>query len=69
MAKKIYALIKANAPMLETQMWYGMPAYYSDGDINCFFRSPSKFKARYATLGFTDKAKLDNGSVWPRTSP
>jgi uncharacterized protein YdhG (YjbR/CyaY superfamily) len=69
MAKKIHALIKANAPMLETQMWYGMPAYYSDGDINCFFRSASKFKARYATFGFTDKATLDNGSVWPRTSP
>jgi uncharacterized protein YdhG (YjbR/CyaY superfamily) len=65
MAKKIHALIKAQAPMLEAKTWYGMPAYHRDGDIICFFQSASKFKARYATLGFTDKAKLDNGNVWP----
>jgi uncharacterized protein YdhG (YjbR/CyaY superfamily) len=65
MAKKIHALIRANAPMLETKMWYGMPAYHRGGDIICFFQSASKFKARYATLGFTDKAKIDNGNVWP----
>jgi len=65
MAKKIHALIKANAPMLEAKTWYGMPAYHRDGDIICFFQSASKFKARYATLGFTDKAKIDSGNVWP----
>jgi hypothetical protein len=51
--------------MLEAKTWYGMPAYHRDGDIICFFQSASKFKARYATFGFTDKAKLDNGNVWP----
>ena len=65
MAKKIHALIKAKAPMLEAKTWYGMPAYHRDGDIVCFFQSASKFKARYATFGFTDKAKLDTGNVWP----
>jgi uncharacterized protein YdhG (YjbR/CyaY superfamily) len=65
MAKKIHALIKAEAPMLEAKTWYGMPAYARDGDIVCFFQSAGKFKARYATLGFTDKAKLDDGNIWP----
>jgi uncharacterized protein YdhG (YjbR/CyaY superfamily) len=65
MAKKIHALIKAKAPMLDAKTWYGMPAYHRNGDIICFFQSASKFKARYATFGFTDKAKLDNGNVWP----
>lgn len=65
MAKKIHALIKAEAPMLEAKTWYGMPAYHRDGDIICFFQSASKFNARYATFGFTDKAKLDDGNVWP----
>lgn len=64
-AKKIHALVKANAPMLDAKTWYGMPAYARGGDIVCFFQSASKFKARYATFGFTDKAKLDNGNVWP----
>lgn len=64
-AKKIHALIKAEAPMLEAKTWYGMPAYHRDGDIICFFQSAGKFKSRYATLGFTDKAKLDEGNVWP----
>ncbi len=64
-AKKIHALIKAEAPMLEAKTWYGMPAYHRNGDIICFFQSADKFKARYATFGFTDKARLDNGNVWP----
>ena len=65
MAKTIHALIKAQAPMLEAKTWYGMPAYHRNADIICFFQSASKFKSRYATLGFTDKAKLDDGNVWP----
>ncbi len=64
-AKKIHALIQAEAPMLEAKTWYGMPAYARGGDVVCFFQSASKFKARYATFGFTDKAKLDNGNMWP----
>ena len=64
-AKKIHALIKAAAPMLDAKTWYGMPAYAKSGDIVCFFQAASKFKARYATFGFTDKANLDNGNVWP----
>jgi hypothetical protein len=65
MAKKIHALIKTHAPMLDAKTWYGMPAYHRDGAIICFFQSASKFKARYATLGFTDKAKIDSGNVFP----
>ena len=65
MAKKIHALIKGEAPMLEAKTWYGMPAYARAGDIVCFFQSAGKFKARYATFGFTDKAKLDDGNIWP----
>ena len=65
MAKKIHALIKDNAPMLDAKTWYGMPAYANDGDIVCFFQAASKFKVRYATLGFTDKANLDDGEMWP----
>ncbi len=65
MAKKIHALIKATAPMLDAKTWYGMPAYARAGDIICFFQAASKFKARYATVGFTDKAKLDSGNLWP----
>ena len=65
MAKKIHALIKTTAPMLDAKTWYGMPAYARGGDIICFFQSASKFKARYATLGFSDKANIDNGNVWP----
>jgi uncharacterized protein YdhG (YjbR/CyaY superfamily) len=64
-AKKIHALIKAHAPMLDAKTWYGMPAYARAGDVVCFFQSAGKFKTRYATFGFTDKAKLDNGNVWP----
>ncbi len=65
MAKRIHAVIKASAPVLSPKTWYGMPAYAKDGDIVCFFQSADKFKARYATFGFSDKAKLDEGVMWP----
>src|SRR5215831_11561075 len=65
MAKRIHELIKANAPALTPRTWYGMPAYANvDGAPVCFFQSGQKFKTRYATLAFTDKAKLDDGSMW-----
>src|SRR5436190_24268721 len=59
MAERLHALIKANAPALSPKTWYGMPAYAKDGNVVCFFQSAQKFKTRYATLGFSDKAKLD----------
>ncbi len=65
LAERLHSLIKAHAPMLSPKTWYGMPAYAKDGNIVCFFQSAQKFKTRYATLGFTDKAKLDDGSMWP----
>ena len=65
MAERLHALIKAAAPGLAAKTWYGMPAYARDGDIICFFQSSHRFKARYATLGFSDKAKLDDGNLWP----
>jgi uncharacterized protein YdhG (YjbR/CyaY superfamily) len=64
MAERLHALIKASAPELSPRTWYGMPAYAKDGDVVCFFQSAQKFKARYATLGFSDKAKLDDGAMW-----
>ena len=64
MAKRIHALIKATAPGLSPKTWYGMPAYAKDGKIVCFFQSADKFKARYATFGFSDEAKLDEGAMW-----
>ena len=65
-AKKIHAIVKANAPNLSPKTWYGMPAYANkDGKIVCFFQSAAKFDARYATLGFNDEAKLDDGNMWP----
>jgi len=65
MAKRVHEIIKANAPGLTPRTWYGMPAYADkDGKPVCFFQSGQKFKTRYATLGFTDKAKLDEGSLW-----
>jgi uncharacterized protein YdhG (YjbR/CyaY superfamily) len=64
-AERIHALVKASAPDLLPRTWYGMPAYAKDGDIVCFFQSAEKFKARYATLGFNDKANLDDGAMWP----
>src|SRR5688572_15992686 len=65
MAERLHALIKASAPGLSSRTWYGMPAYAKDGEVICFFQSAHKFKARYATLGFSDKAKLDEGAMWP----
>jgi len=66
MAKRLHAIIKASAPSLSPKTWYGMPAYANkDGNVVCFFQSADKFKARYATLGFNDKANLDEGSMWP----
>jgi len=64
MAERLHAIIKASAPALSPRTWYGMPAYARDGDVVCFFQSAQKFKARYATLGFCDKAKLDEGDMW-----
>jgi len=65
MAERIHAMIKASAPALSPRTWYGMPAYAKGGNVVCFFQSAHKFKARYATFGFSDKAKLDEGTVWP----
>lgn len=65
MAERLHALIKTNAPVLSPKTWYGMPAYAMDGKIVCFFQSAQKFNARYATLGFTDTANLDEGAMWP----
>ena len=65
MAGRLHAIIKAAAPDLAPRTWYGMPAYAKDGDIVCFFQSAQKFKTRYATLGFSDKANLDEGTMWP----
>jgi len=65
MAKRIHAVIKATAPGLSPKLWYGMPAYARDGKIVCFFQPAQKFKTRYATLGFNDAAKLDEGDMWP----
>jgi len=65
MTERIHAIIKASAPTLSPRTWYGMPAYEKDGNVLCFFQSAEKFKARYATLGFSDKANLDDGHMWP----
>ena len=65
MAERLHAIIKGNAPALSPRTWYGMPAYAKDGNVVCFFQSAHKFKARYATFGFSDKANLDEGTVWP----
>ena len=64
-AERLHALIKANAPDLSPKTWYGMPAYAMDGKVVCFFRDAAKFKDRYATFGFNDAAKLDDGAMWP----
>src|ERR1700730_4896453 len=63
--KRLHAIIKANAPVLSPKTWYGMPAYANDDKVVCFFQSGQKFKTRYATLGFSDKANLDEGNMWP----
>jgi hypothetical protein len=65
MAERLHAIIKATTPSLTPRTWYGMPAYAMDGNVVCFFQSALKFKTRYATLGFSDKAKLDDGTLWP----
>lgn len=65
MARRIHALIKTNAPNLAPKTWYGMPAWARDGKVLCFFQSADKFKARYATFGFSDEARLDDGAMWP----
>ena len=64
-AERLHAIIKASAPVLAPKTWYGMPAYALDGKVVCFFQAADKFKARYATLGFSDTANLDDGTMWP----
>jgi len=64
-AERVHAIVKATAPHLAPRTWYGFPAYAKDGDVVCFFQPALKFKTRYATLGFSDKANLDDGDVWP----
>ena len=67
MGERLHAIIKASAPALSPSLWYGMPAYEQDGKVVCFFQSAQKFKTRYATFGFSDKANLDDGTMWPTT--
>ena len=65
LAERLHALVKAAAPGLSPKTWYGMPAYAKDDKVVCFFQSAHKFKSRYATVGFSDKANLDEGALWP----
>jgi uncharacterized protein YdhG (YjbR/CyaY superfamily) len=65
LGERLHKIIKASAPAIESKLWYGMPAYAKDGKIVCFFQDANKFKARYATLGFSDEANLDEGNMWP----
>ncbi|MGA7861543.1 MAG: hypothetical protein WCB19_06765 [Thermoplasmata archaeon] len=65
MAERLHAIMKVNAPNLVPRTWYGMPAYAKDDQVVCFFQSAQKFKTRYATLGFSDEANLDDGHMWP----
>lgn len=67
MAERVHAIVRASAPDLSPRLWYGMPAYAKDGAVLCFFQDAAKFKSRYATLGFSDKARLDEGAMWPTT--
>ena len=64
-AERLHGIVKASAPALSPRTWYGMPAYAKDGKVVCFFQSAQKFKTRYATFGFSDKANLDEGALWP----
>lgn len=64
-AERIHALVKASAPELTPRTWYGMPAYAKDGKVVCFFQSAQKFNTRYATFGFNDTARIDDGTMWP----
>jgi len=63
--RRLHDIIKASAPALSPRLWYGMPAYAKDGKVVCFFQAAQKFKTRYATFGFSDKANLDEGAMWP----
>jgi uncharacterized protein YdhG (YjbR/CyaY superfamily) len=65
MAKRLHEIVKASAPELSPKTWYGMPAYAKEGKVVCFFQSAKKFNSRYATLGFSDRANLDEGAMWP----
>ena len=65
LGKRLHAVIKASAPNLAPRLWYGMPAYYKDGKVVCHFQASQKFKTRYATIGFSDTARLDEGTMWP----
>jgi uncharacterized protein YdhG (YjbR/CyaY superfamily) len=65
LGERLHAIIKASAPGLVPRLWYGMPAYARDGKVVCFFQGAAKFKTRYAALGFSDEAKLDDGAMWP----
>ncbi|GGU48315.1 iron chaperone [Lentzea flava] len=65
LAERVHAVVTATAPALEPKLWYGMPSYARDGKVVCFFQSAEKFKSRYATLGFSDQAALDDGQMWP----
>ena len=65
MAERIHAIVKESAPALTAKTWYGMPAYAKDGKLICFFKAADKFKTRYATFGFEEAAKVDDGSMWP----
>jgi uncharacterized protein YdhG (YjbR/CyaY superfamily) len=65
LGERLHAIVKANAPGLSPKLWYGMPAYAKDDKVVCFFQNAQKFKTRYATFGFSDKANLDEGTVWP----
>jgi uncharacterized protein YdhG (YjbR/CyaY superfamily) len=65
MGERLHAIIQASAPVLSPKTWYGMPAYAKDGQVICFFQNAQKFKTRYGTLGFSDKANLDEGRMWP----
>jgi hypothetical protein len=65
MAERLHAIIMDSAPALAPKTWYGMPAYAKDGDVLCFFQPAQKFKSRFAMLGFSDKANLDDGAMWP----
>ena len=65
MARRVHEIVKANAPALSPRLWYGMPAYAKDGRVVCHFQDAHKFKTRYATLGFSDNANLDEGNMWP----
>ena len=64
-AERLHAIITETAPGLAPKTWYGMPAYYKDGEVVCFFTPADKFKARYASFGFNEAAKLDDGAMWP----